>query len=73
MLLARNKQNVSVMHTSCSNVIKKARCNYSIPSGAAAVKAGGGSPLRGGAGAGQQPVQVVIKDSPIILAQVSVH
>ena len=37
------------------------------------MKAGGGSPLRGGAGAGQQPVQVVIKDSPIILAQVSVH
>ena len=37
------------------------------------MKAGGGSPLRGGAGAGQQPVQVVIKDSPIILAQVSVN
>ena len=39
-------------------------------SGAAAGKAGGGSSLRGGTGAGQQPVQVVIKDSPIILAQV---
>ena len=37
------------------------------------MKAGGGSPLRGGAAAGQQPVQVVIKDSPIILAQVFVH
>lgn len=41
-----------------------------VVTGAAAGKAGGGSPLRGGTGAGQQPVQVVIKDSPIILAQV---
>ncbi|EDO49101.1 predicted protein, partial [Nematostella vectensis] len=45
----------------------------SASSGIAAVVAGnplkGGSPLRA-AGAGQQPVQVVIKDSPIILAQV---
>ena len=40
-------------------------------SGAAAAKGGGGSPLRGSPGAGQQPVQVVIKDSPIILAQVN--
>ena len=39
-------------------------------SGAAAVKSGAGSPLRAGPGTGQQPVQVVIKDSPIILAQV---
>ncbi|XP_032222548.2 dynactin subunit 1 isoform X2 [Nematostella vectensis] len=47
----------------------------SASSGIAAVVAGGGNPLKGGsplraAGAGQQPVQVVIKDSPIILAQV---
>lgn len=42
-----------------------------LSSGAAAVKSGGSSPLRGSAGTGQQPVQVVIKDSPIILAQVS--
>ena len=48
-------------------------CPFAIPSGAAAVKSGGGSPLRGAAGAGQQPVQVVIKDSPIILAQVSIR
>lgn len=41
-----------------------------VVAGAAAVKSGGGSPLRGSAGTGQQPVQVVIKDSPIILAQV---
>jgi len=47
--------------------------SFPIPSGAAAVKSGGGSPLRGAAGAGQQPVQVVIKDSPIILAQVYIH
>ncbi|CAH3122952.1 unnamed protein product [Pocillopora meandrina] len=41
-----------------------------VVAGAAAAKGGGGSPLRGSPGAGQQPVQVVIKDSPIILAQV---
>ena len=46
-------------------------CSFLTLSGAAAVKSGGGSPLRGGPGAGQQPVQVVIKDSPIILAQVT--
>ena len=45
-------------------------CFFLASSGAAAVKSGAGSPLRGGPGAGQQPVQVVIKDSPIILAQV---
>ena len=42
-----------------------------VSPGAAAVKSGAGSPLRGGPGAGQQPVQVLIKDSPIILAQVT--
>lgn len=41
-----------------------------VVAGAAAAKSGGNSPLRGGSGAGQQPVQVVIKDSPIVLAQV---
>ncbi|KAL9983797.1 hypothetical protein ACROYT_G006027 [Oculina patagonica] len=41
-----------------------------VVAGAAAVKGGAGSPLRGGPGVGQQPVQVVIKDSPIVLAQV---
>lgn len=55
-----------------SKVLKKIEVFiFCFPSsGAAAGKAGGGSPLRGGSGAGQQPVQVVIKDSPIILAQV---
>ena len=45
-------------------------CFFLASSGAAAVKSGAGSSLRGGPGVGQQPVQVVIKDSPIILAQV---
>ncbi|KAK3739845.1 hypothetical protein QZH41_009088 [Actinostola sp. cb2023] len=41
-----------------------------VVAGAAAGKGSPGSPIRGLVGPGQQPVQVIIKDSPIVLAQV---
>ena len=55
--------------------LKDCRSDINFPTGAAAGKSPGspmGGPLGGGPGATQQPVQVVIKDSPIILAQVSI-